>query len=98
MASPVIVEQWGRFWNQSEVFLLTSSTPFTLYTGKNVDYFVTGVGTGGTATGVGKYLVEKNPKCKVICVEPTESRVHLGAAHSPHTILGIGAKAIWSAS
>jgi len=59
--------------------------------GEKVDYFVTGVGTGGTAVGVGKYLVEKNPDCKVICVEPTESRVHLGENHSPHTILGIGA-------
>ncbi len=61
------------------------------YAGENVDYFVTGVGTGGTAAGAGKYLTEKNPDLKVICVEPTESRVHLGAAHSPHTILGIGA-------
>lgn len=56
-----------------------------------VDYFVTGVGTGGTATGAGRYLTEKNPSCRVVCVEPTESRLHVGEAHSPHTILGIGA-------
>jgi cysteine synthase A len=59
--------------------------------GGKVDYFVTGVGTGGTATGAGRYLTEKNPNLKVVCVEPTESRVPLGEAHSPHTILGIGA-------
>jgi len=59
--------------------------------GERVDYFVTGVGTGGTATGAGKYLTEMNPNCKVVCVEPTESRVHVGEEHSPHGILGIGA-------
>eukprot|EP01083_Nonionella_stella_P036703 100153_1 len=59
--------------------------------GERVDYFVTGVGTGGTATGAGKYLTEMNPNCKVVCVEPTESRVHIGEVHSPHGILGIGA-------
>ncbi|CAB9500072.1 Bifunctional L-3-cyanoalanine synthase/cysteine synthase [Seminavis robusta] len=56
-----------------------------------VDYFVTGVGTGGTATGAGRFLTEQNPNCQVICVEPTESRVHVGQAHTSHGILGIGA-------
>jgi len=56
----------------------------------HVDYFVAGLGTAGTLTGAGKYLLSKNPNCQIICVEPTESQMHgAGAAHSPHTILGI---------
>lgn len=58
--------------------------------GGRVDYFVSGVGTGGTVTGVGTFLKEKCGTT-VIAVEPTESRVNIGQAHSPHTIMGIGA-------
>lgn len=58
--------------------------------GGKVDYFISGVGTGGTVVGVGKFLKSKNPDCKVIAVEPTESRVLVGQPHTKHAIVGIG--------
>merc|ERR1719159_1615746 len=58
--------------------------------GGKVDYFISGVGTGGTVVGTGKFLKSKNPDVKVIAVEPTESRVLVGQAHSKHTIVDIG--------
>jgi cysteine synthase A len=56
-----------------------------------VDVFVTGVGTGGTATGVGSFLKEKKPGVKLVVVEPELSQVIAGGEHSPHMIQGIGA-------
>jgi len=56
-----------------------------------VDILVSGVGTGGTLTGITEYIRPKKPAFKVIAVEPTESPVLSGGQHSPHKIQGIGA-------
>jgi cysteine synthase A len=59
--------------------------------GGKLDAFVAGVGTGGTVTGVGEILKKEIPGALVVAVEPVESQVLKGGAHSPHKIQGIGA-------